>query len=34
MNQHINNDNFDLSVYRYLKIIAGKTAALFEASFY
>jgi heptaprenyl diphosphate synthase len=34
LNQHINNGNFDLSVYRYLKIIAGKTAALFEASFY
>lgn len=34
LNQHINNGNFDLSVYRYLKIIAGKTAALFEASFH
>lgn len=34
LNQHINNGNFDLSVYEYLKIIAGKTAALFEASFY
>ncbi len=34
LNQHINNSNFDLSVYRYLKIIAGKTAALFEASFH
>ena len=34
LNQHINNGNFDLSVYRYLKIISGKTAALFEASFY
>ena len=32
--QHINNGNFDLSVYRYLKIISGKTAALFEASFF
>lgn len=34
LNQHVNNGNFDLSVYRYLKIIAGKTAALFEASFH
>lgn len=34
LNQHINNGNFNLSVYRYLKIISGKTAALFEASFY
>ncbi len=34
LDQHVNNGNFDLSVYRYLKIIAGKTAALFEASFY
>ncbi|MFA5635299.1 MAG: polyprenyl synthetase family protein [Anaerovoracaceae bacterium] len=34
LNQHINNGNFDLSLYRYLKIIAGKTAALFEASFH
>ncbi len=34
LNQHVNNGNFDLSPYRYLKIIAGKTAALFEASFY
>ena len=34
LNQHINNGNFDLSVYRYLKIIAGKTAALFEAFFH
>jgi heptaprenyl diphosphate synthase len=33
LNQHINNGNFDLTVYRYLKIISGKTAALFEASF-
>lgn len=33
LNQHINNGNFDLSVYRYLKIISGKTAALFEASY-
>lgn len=34
LNQHINNGNFNLSVYGYLKIIAGKTAALFEASFH
>lgn len=34
LNQHINNGNLNLSVYQYLKIINGKTAALFEASFY
>lgn len=34
LNQHINNGNLNLSIYRYLKIISGKTAALFEASFY
>jgi heptaprenyl diphosphate synthase len=34
LKQHINNGNLDLSVYQYLKIIAGKTAALFEASFH
>ena len=34
LNQHINNYNFDLSVLKYFKIISGKTAALFEASFY
>lgn len=34
LNQHLNNGNFGLSTYRYLKIIAGKTAALFEASFH
>lgn len=33
LNQHLNNGNLDLSVYKYLKIISGKTAALFEASF-
>ncbi len=32
--QHINNGNYDLTVYKYLKIISGKTAALFEASFF
>ena len=34
LNQHTNNWNVNLSIYQYLKIIAGKTAALFEASFY
>ncbi len=34
LNQHINNANLNLTIYRYLKIIAGKTAALFEASFF
>lgn len=34
LNQYINNKNIDLSIYKYLKIISGKTAALFEASFY
>ncbi len=34
LRQHVNNGNLDLSVYRYLSIINGKTAALFEASFY
>lgn len=34
LNQHINNFNLDLSIYKYLKIISGKTAALFEASFF
>jgi len=32
--QNMNNGNVDLSVYNYLKIISGKTAALYEASFY
>lgn len=32
--QHIQNGNLNLSVYRYLSIISGKTAALFEASFH
>lgn len=32
--QNMNNGNVNLSVYEYLKIISGKTAALFEASFY
>ena len=34
MDQEINNGNYDLSVLRYLKIISGKTAALFEAAFH
>ncbi|HHV12761.1 MAG TPA: polyprenyl synthetase family protein [Clostridiales bacterium] len=34
LNQHLNNHNLSLSVFRYLKIISGKTAALFEASYY
>lgn len=32
--QHMNNGNVNLSVRQYLKIIAGKTAALFEACYY
>ena len=32
--QHINNGNVDLSVRQYLRIVSGKTAALFEAAFY
>lgn len=34
LNQHINNHNLNLTIYQYIKIISGKTAALFEASFY
>ncbi len=34
LRQHINNGNVDISFYRYLSIISGKTAALFEAAFY
>ncbi|MFU0825998.1 MAG: Heptaprenyl diphosphate synthase component 2 [Lachnoclostridium sp.] len=34
LNQHVNNANLNLSIYQYLKIISGKTAALFEASFH
>lgn len=34
LKQHINNKNYSLSVMQYLKIISGKTAALFEISFY
>lgn len=34
LDQHVNNFNMNLSAYKYLKIISGKTAALFEASFF
>ena len=34
LNQHIHNGDIDLSVHQYLRIISGKTAALFEASFF
>ena len=34
LNQHINNGNLNLSIYQYFKIISGKTAALFEASYF
>jgi len=34
LSQHINNWNIDLTEVQYLKIISGKTAALFEASFH
>ena len=34
LSEQINAGNYGLSIYQYLKIIAGKTAALFEASFY
>ncbi len=34
LNQYINNKNLNLSIFQYLKIISGKTAALFEASFF
>ena len=33
LNQHIHNGYLELSIHQYLKIISGKTAALFEASF-
>lgn len=34
LNQHVNQRNTALSVSTYLKIISGKTAALFEAAFF
>ncbi|HAL74363.1 MAG TPA: polyprenyl synthetase family protein, partial [Clostridiales bacterium] len=33
LNQLLNNNNFNLSLLQYFRIINGKTAALFEASF-
>lgn len=34
LRQEMNHKNLNLSLYRYLSIINGKTAALFEAAFY
>jgi len=34
LNQHVNYGNVDLTVPQYLRIISGKTAALFEAAFF
>ncbi|MBO5070380.1 MAG: polyprenyl synthetase family protein [Roseburia sp.] len=34
LRQNTNNRNYDLSMFRYLSIINGKTAALFEASYF
>lgn len=34
LRQNMNNRNLNLSVFRYLSIINGKTAALFEASYF
>lgn len=34
LNQHVNNGYLDLTIRQYFKIISGKTAALFEASFF
>ncbi len=34
LRQHVNNGNYHLSVMSYMRIISGKTAGLFEASFY
>jgi heptaprenyl diphosphate synthase len=34
LSQHVNNGNLDLTEFDYLRIISGKTAALFESSFY
>ena len=34
LRQHVNNWNFNLTVLEYLRTIQGKTAGLFEASFY
>ena len=34
LRQNVNNRNYSLSMFRYLSIINGKTAALFEASYF
>lgn len=34
LRQNVNNRNYDLNLFRYLSIINGKTAALFEASYF
>ena len=34
LREHINNYNLDLTLSEYIRIISGKTAALFEASFF
>lgn len=34
LRQNMNNRNYNLSMFRYLSIINGKTAALFEASYF
>jgi len=34
LNQQVHNGDYNLSAYQYLKIIAGKTAALFEACYH
>jgi len=34
LKQHINNGNYSLSVIEYFRIISGKTAALFEITFF
>jgi heptaprenyl diphosphate synthase len=34
LHQQINNGNYDLSILKYLKIISGKTASMFEAAFF
>lgn len=34
LRQHINNNNLSLTLFEYIRIISGKTAALFEASFF
>lgn len=34
LNQHINSYNINISLRQYFRIISGKTAALFEASFF